>query len=174
DQKCWTSKPGQSFPPALTAPVTIGAIVATSIGQAQGTIYGNIASIVAIAVDPQPPVGTDPGKPGFGVITNVIADGANLFPPPAAIVATATQPATALPGQPVTVAIDLAAGSATAAAQVAVSETFDGLLPASATQTVARVDQSAHQAVSFAETAVAVPVRAATESSLDYQDRPAS
>ncbi len=79
DASCWTSKPGNSQPPA-TLSAYIGVIVSTSIAKQGSTIYGNIAALVVVQVDPNSPYGSDPGHPGFGTIAAVIQDGASLFP----------------------------------------------------------------------------------------------
>ena len=44
------------------------------------TIYGNIAALVVVQVDPSSPYGSDPGHPGLGTVAAVIHDGAGLFP----------------------------------------------------------------------------------------------
>ncbi|HKS23575.1 MAG TPA: carboxypeptidase regulatory-like domain-containing protein [Thermoanaerobaculia bacterium] len=75
---CWSSKPGQSFPPAAIERY-ISVIVSTSIGQTKGDIAGNIAATVVVRVDPVPQYGNDPGKQGYGTIVAVIDDGAHLF-----------------------------------------------------------------------------------------------
>ncbi len=79
DGKCWSSKPGQSNPPAAIERY-ISVIVSTSIAKNGGSVDGNIAAAVVLRVDPTPVYGNDPGKPGYGVIVAVIEDGANLFP----------------------------------------------------------------------------------------------
>jgi hypothetical protein len=79
DASCWTSKPGNSMPPA-TLPAYIGVIVSTSIAKQGSTIYGNIAALVVVQVDPGAQYGSDPGHPGFGTIAAVIQDGESLFP----------------------------------------------------------------------------------------------
>jgi RHS repeat-associated protein len=79
DANCWTSKPGNSSPPA-TIGAYIGAIVSTSLAKSGSTIYGNIAATVVLQVDPSSPYGPDPGHPGYGTIVAVIEDGAGLFP----------------------------------------------------------------------------------------------
>src|SRR6185369_3977795 len=78
DDKCWTSRPGDSNPPAQLDRY-IGVIVSTSVAKQGSEIYGNIAAVVVLRVEPVPPYGTDPGLPGFGTIAAVYADGANLF-----------------------------------------------------------------------------------------------
>jgi RHS repeat-associated protein len=84
DAACWASKPGNSSPPATLAPY-IGVIVSTSIAKGGSTIYGNIAAMVVVQVDPSSPYAPDPGHPGYGTVAAVIADGAALFPPGASI-----------------------------------------------------------------------------------------
>jgi RHS repeat-associated protein len=79
DSSCWTSKPGNSQPPA-TLSAYIGVIVSTSIAKQGSTIYGNIAALVVVQVDPSSPYGSDPGHPGYGTVAAVIQDGAGLFP----------------------------------------------------------------------------------------------
>jgi RHS repeat-associated protein len=79
DSSCWTSKPGNSKPPA-TLSSYIGVIVSTSIAKQGSSIYGNIAALVVVQVDPSSPYDSDPGHPGFGTVAAVIQDGASLFP----------------------------------------------------------------------------------------------
>jgi RHS repeat-associated protein len=75
---CWTSKPGNSSPPASIERY-ISVIVSTSIVKNGGSIDGNIAAVVVVRVDASPAYGNDPGKPGYGTIVAVITDGARLF-----------------------------------------------------------------------------------------------
>jgi RHS repeat-associated protein len=79
DASCWTSKPGNSAPPS-TLQAYIGVIVSTSIAKQGSTIYGNVAALVVVQVDPISPYGSDPGNPGFGTVAAIIQDGASLFP----------------------------------------------------------------------------------------------
>ncbi|HZF07956.1 MAG TPA: carboxypeptidase regulatory-like domain-containing protein [Thermoanaerobaculia bacterium] len=88
DQGCWTSKPGNSSPPATLADF-IQVIVATSANKSGSTVYGNIAATVVVEVDRTVPYSPNPGHPGFGTIVAVIDDGAGLFP--------ATRAAAAIP-----------------------------------------------------------------------------
>src|SRR5205807_111190 len=83
DSSCWTSRPGNSQPPA-TLSAYIGVIVSTSIAKQGSTIYGNIAALVVVQIDPSSPYGSDPGHPGYGTIAALIQDGAGLFPHAAA------------------------------------------------------------------------------------------
>jgi len=78
DASCWTSKPGNSPPPATLGDY-LEAIVSTSIAKQGSKIYGNIAALVVVRVDPGSGYAPDPGHPGFGTIVAVIADGAGLF-----------------------------------------------------------------------------------------------
>jgi RHS repeat-associated protein len=82
DAACWSSKPGDSSPPATLGDY-IEAIVSTSIAKQGSTIYGNIAALVVVRVDPGSAYAPGPGHPGFGTIVAVIADGEGLFPPAA-------------------------------------------------------------------------------------------
>jgi RHS repeat-associated protein len=79
DFGCWTAKPGTASPPA-TLPTYISVIVATSIGEVSGRVYGNIAAVVVLQVDTTPAYGPGLNQQGFGTIRAVIEDGAGLFP----------------------------------------------------------------------------------------------
>jgi RHS repeat-associated protein len=79
DPSCWTSKPGNSTPPA-TVEDYIGVIVSTAIAQDGSTIFGNVAALVVLQVDRTVTYGPDPGMPGYGTIVAVIVDGGSLFP----------------------------------------------------------------------------------------------
>jgi RHS repeat-associated protein len=89
DASCWTSKPGNSSPPATLGDY-IEAIVSTSIAKQGSTIFGNIAALVVVRVDPSSSYAPDPGHPGFGTIVAVISDGEGLFPQAASRRAAAT------------------------------------------------------------------------------------
>ena len=91
DASCWTSKPGNSQPPA-TLQAYIGVIVSTSIAKQGSSIYGNVAALVVVQVDPASPYGPNPGHPGYGTIAAVIQDGATLFPKAATRHALANNP----------------------------------------------------------------------------------
>jgi hypothetical protein len=73
DNSCWMSKPGNSKPPA-TLSSYIGVIVSTSIAKQGSTIYGNIAALVVVQVDPNSPYGSDPGHPGYEVEANCLQE----------------------------------------------------------------------------------------------------
>jgi hypothetical protein len=74
DGSCWTSKPGNSKPPASLG-AYIGAIVSTAIAKQGSQIYGNIAAMIVLQVDPSSPYGPDPGHPGTGRRQEVIGPG---------------------------------------------------------------------------------------------------
>ncbi len=78
DASCWTSKPGNSNPPAKLGNY-IQVIVATSIAKNGSTIYGNIAATVVLQVDTSSAYGPDPGHPGYGMVIAVLEDGAGVF-----------------------------------------------------------------------------------------------
>jgi len=78
DDKCWSSRPGDTDPPAQLDRY-IGVIVSTSVAKQGSEIYGNVAAVVVVRVEPIPQYGSDPGLPGFGTIAAVYADGAHLF-----------------------------------------------------------------------------------------------
>ncbi|HET9210780.1 MAG TPA: RHS repeat-associated core domain-containing protein, partial [Thermoanaerobaculia bacterium] len=94
DPSCWTSKTGNSNPPATVADF-IQVIVATSADLSGSTVYGNIAATVVVQVDRTLPYAPDPGHPGFGTIVAVIDDGASLFPPSRTAATTAKAAASA-------------------------------------------------------------------------------
>ncbi|HEX3529965.1 MAG TPA: carboxypeptidase regulatory-like domain-containing protein, partial [Thermoanaerobaculia bacterium] len=79
DQSCWSSKPGNSNPPATLGDF-IQVLVTTSVNKSGSTIYGNITSTVVVQVDRTAPYAPDPGHPGYGTIVAVIEDGGGLFP----------------------------------------------------------------------------------------------
>ncbi|MEW5848200.1 MAG: RHS repeat-associated core domain-containing protein [Myxococcota bacterium] len=72
---CWTSKPGNSHPPVMTAPARVQALVATSIDKQSGVVFGNIAGVVVLELDAAPAYGPDPGHPGYGTIVEVVMAG---------------------------------------------------------------------------------------------------
>jgi RHS repeat-associated protein len=93
DASCWTSKPGNSNPPAKLGNY-IQVIVSTSIGKSGSTIYGNIAATVVLQVDTSSVYGPDPGHPGYGTVIGVLEDGAGVFGS-TAVAALSAQAATA-------------------------------------------------------------------------------
>jgi RHS repeat-associated protein len=104
DQSCWTSKPGNSNPPATLGDF-IQVIVATSIAKQGSTIYGNIAATVVVQVDRTAPYAPDPGHPGYGTVVAVIEDGGGVFTQPATTSSAAmTADATASASVPLAVA----------------------------------------------------------------------
>jgi len=102
DPSCWTSKTGNSNPPATVADF-IQVIVSTSAALSGATVYGNIAATVVVQVDRTVPYAPDPGHPGFGTIVAVIDAGASLFPPSrTAAFTTTAKTAAAAPAQDLT------------------------------------------------------------------------
>ncbi len=144
-------------------------IISTIVVKRNGLIYGNIAA--AAVVKAEPGYGPDPGMPGFGTLVASIEDGAAVFPPPTAVAATQNQPPTVLPGQPFNVTLDVSNTGTTAASSVAATENFDGMSPASGSNTIGSITAGDHRTVSFAETIPVLPLRQASESSVDYQAR---
>lgn len=167
DNKCWSTKPGNSNPPA-TVPAYIGVIVSNAIDKSGSRIFGNIAGTVIVKVDASC-FKPDPGHQIFGTLVGNI-DGATL-PPPPTLVAVQSQPATALPGQPFAVTLDLVAGSSGPAANVTASEHFQGSTPAAGSAVIGTVTSAQHSIRTFNQTAPAVPARAAGETSAAYQSR---
>ncbi|MEO8379140.1 MAG: Ig-like domain-containing protein [Acidobacteriota bacterium] len=166
---CWISKGGQSWPPPVSIPSYIEVIVSTVIAKGGNDIYGNIAAAVVVKVEP----GYDPvpGKPGSGTIVAVIED-SGVFPPPALITATQTQPATVLPNESFTVTTTIAnASTATAATSVRLQETLDGLSPNAVTRDLGTIAQGGSQTTSFQTMAPSIPIRAASETPAEYLRR---
>ena len=171
DDHCWTSKPGNSFPPPLTVPAYIEVIISNAIAKQGSEIFGNIAAAAVCKVDPTPVYGPDPGKPGFCTLVDVVEDGAGLFPQPPALTATQTQPATVLPGQSFNVTAQITNSSTSQASNVTVNESFDGLTPATGTQTFVSILNGAQQTATFQVTSPAISLRQSNETSLAYQQR---
>jgi RHS repeat-associated protein len=167
---CWSTKPGQSFPPE-TIPAYIGVIVTTSMDKDGARDYGNIAAFVVVKVDPEPAYGPDPGKPGFGIITAVIEDGASIFSKPPAVTASQTQPPTVLPGQSFTVTVNLSNTSTIAATNLSISEDFINPPAPSASATLGLLQAASSQTQTFQVTAAAIPARRDGESNNEYQKR---
>jgi len=172
DDSCWSSKPGNSFPPA-TLPPFIRVIVSTAITMSgsTGEIFGNIASTAVCQVDPKPVYGNDPGKPGFCKLVAVLQDGGNIFPTPPALTATQTQPAKVLQQQSFNVTAAIANNSGSVADSVALNESFDGVTPATGNSSFSSILSGAQQTATFQVTSPAIPLRQSSESSVDYQTR---
>ncbi len=160
-QGCWGSKTGQSSPPARL-PEYIGVLVSTAIAKQQGKVYGNIAALAVLRVEPEPVYGPVPGKPGWGTLVDVI-DGGSAFPAPAQLVASQRQPGTVQPGQPFEVTVELSNPSSTRAERVNVSERFQGSLPSSGQQDAGALEPQANRRLTFAQTAPQVAPRGADE-----------
>ncbi|HEX8149782.1 MAG TPA: hypothetical protein VF591_21560, partial [Pyrinomonadaceae bacterium] len=170
DDSCWGTKPGQSFPP-VNLPEYIGVIVTTSADKRGAPDFGNTAALVVVKVAAEPRYGGDPGKPGFGTIVAVIADGEGLFPQPPSINATQVQPATVLPAQSFNVNVALVNSSTSPAANVSIGESFAGVSPPTATAQVGTLPAREGRTRTFGVTLPALPSRREGESSRDYQKR---
>ena len=165
---CWVSKGGQTWPPPISVPAYIEVIVSTVIAKAGTDIYGNIAGAAVVKVDPQPPYGPDPGKPGYGVIVAVIED-TDIFPAPAVIKASQTQPRTVLPNEQITVAATISnTSTATAATGVVFTEKLDGLSPEAGSETLGTINPGASRTVEFHAVVPDIPTRENNESPADY------
>lgn len=171
DDQCWHSKPGNSFPPPVTVPAFIEVMISTAITKHGSEIFGNIAAAAVCQVDPTPVYGPDPGKPGFCKLVAVVEDGANVFPQAPALTATQSQPPTVLPGQTFNVTAQITNSSSATASSVTVNENFDGLAPATGTQSFASILSGAQQTATFQVSSPVVPIRASSETSLAYQQR---
>jgi uncharacterized repeat protein (TIGR01451 family) len=171
DDQCWSSKPGQSFPPPLTLPAYIEVIISTAIsGDSTGEIFGNIAAAAVCQVDPNPPYGPDPGKPGFCKLVAVIED-AGVFPAKPGLLATQEQPPTVLPNQTFNVKTVITNNSSGVADAIVVNENFDGVTPVTGEDTFASLVNGEQVTATFPVTTPVVPVRQANETSLAYQQR---
>lgn len=172
DDLCWSSKPGQSFPPPLTLPAYIEVIISTAIsGNSTGEIFGNIAAAAVCQVDPTPAYGPDPGKPGFCKLVAIIEDGGPVFPPRPALIATQNQPPTVLPGQTYTVNAVVTNSSPTTAESVVVSENFDGVTPTTGSQSFASILNGQQETAGFQVTDPPIVPRQAGETTVQYEQR---
>jgi RHS repeat-associated protein/uncharacterized repeat protein (TIGR01451 family) len=170
NDSCWSTKPGQSFPPQ-TIPEYIGVIVTTSADKSGARDFGNIAALVVVKVAPEPRYGDDPGKPGFGTIFGVIADGEGIFPQPPSISALQTQLAAVLPAQSLSVAVTVANNSAVAATNVSIRESFTNLVPPTAAADMGALPAAGNQTRTFGVTIPPLPKRREDESNQAYQSR---
>jgi RHS repeat-associated protein len=165
---CWTSKGGQSWPPPVSVPAYIEVIVSTVVDKQGNDIYGNIAAAAVVRVDPQPRYEPVPGKPGWGVIVAVIED-SGVFPAPAVVTATQSQPQTVLPNEQFTITTRVTnASPSTAATNVVLTETLDGLTPDSASRTIGTINAAQTESVSFDATTPPVPIRQGSETAAEY------
>ncbi len=171
-QECWSSKGGQSFPPA-SLPEYIGVLVPNAIAKERGTLYGNVAALAVLRVDPQPPYGPVPGKPGWGTLVALV-DGGTVFPQPAALIASQRQPLSVLPGQSLDVTVDIGNPSGTQAGSVVVTERFEGVTPATGEQALGTIEPSQQRSATFTVTAPSVAPRGEGEPQADYLARLAS
>lgn len=170
NDSCWSTKPGQSSPPE-TIPAYIGVIVSTSIDKGGPRDFGNIAAMAVVKVDAQPPYGANPGKPGFGTIVAVIADGEGVFATSPVLSASQTQSTTTLPAQTLSVVLTVSNNSTTPATNVSVNESFTNLLPPTASAEVGALPAQGSQTRTFAAPIPALQARRQDESSQDYQKR---
>lgn len=169
---CWNVKPGQSFPPSGPLPDFIEVIISTVIDKNSDTVFGNVACGAVVKVDHTPPYGAVPGEPGFGWIAGVNGDCAGVFPQPAVVTASQTQPASVLPNQQITINTTVSnASTATAATNITVNETLDGLTPATATLNLGTAAAGGSQSGSFTAVVPAIPTRQSSETSTDYIQR---
>jgi RHS repeat-associated protein len=170
NDSCWSTKPGQSFPPE-TIPEHIGVIVTTSADKSGAPDFGNIAALVVVKVDPEPRYGAVPGKPGFGIITAVIADGEGVLGAFPSLAASQTQPASVLPAQNIGIDLTVTNNTAAAATNVVVNESFANLVPPGASDAIGTLPPSSSQARRFGATVPAILPRREYESGQDYQKR---
>jgi RHS repeat-associated protein len=169
---CWSVKPGQSFPPSGTLPDFIEVIVSTVIVKSSDTVFGNVACGAVVKVDHTPPYGAVPGQPGFGSIAGVTGDCAGVFPQPAIVTASQTQPASVLPNQQITINTTVKnASTATAATNVIANESLDGLTPATAALNLGTVAAGGTQTGSFQAVVPGIPTRQSSETATDYIQR---
>jgi RHS repeat-associated protein/uncharacterized repeat protein (TIGR01451 family) len=168
-QGCWDSKTGQSWPPA-SLPEYIGVIVSDAISKDRSTLFGNVAALAVVKVDPEPAYGPVPGKPGWGTLVALV-DGGSVFPQPAALVASQRQPLSVQPGQAFDVIVDVGNPTATRALSVVVSEQFEGVTPTSGEQALGTIEPSAQRSATFTVTAPSLAPRGADESQADYLAR---
>lgn len=172
---CWDVKPGQSFPPSATLPDFIEVIVSTVIVKSGSDVFGNIACGAVVKVDHTPPYGAVPGQPGFGTIVGVNGACGGVFPQPAVVTATQTQPASVLPNQQITIQTTVSnASTATAATSISVSEVLDGLTPGTVSLNLGSAAAGGNASASFQATVPAIPIRQGSETSIDYIQRLAS
>jgi RHS repeat-associated protein len=163
---CWVSKGGQSWPPPVSVPAFIEVIVSTAVAKQGNDIYGNIAAAAVVKIEAG--YGPVPGQPGYGTIVAVIED-SGVFPAPALVTATQSQPRTILPNEPFTVTTRITnASSSTAATNVALTETLDGLTPDSASRTIGTINAGQSESVSFEATTPSIPIRQGSETAAEY------
>jgi RHS repeat-associated protein len=170
NDSCWSTKPGQSFPPPAI-PEYIGVIVTTSADKSGAPDFGNIAALVVVKVDREPRYGDTPGKPGFGIITAVIADGEGVLGGSPSLSASQTQAPSVLPSQPLSVTLTVSNNSTAAAANVSARESFHNLGAPDASAEAGTLPSGGSQTRTFGATVPALPPRRDDESSPDYQRR---
>lgn len=170
-QGCWQASPGNSGTPPSSLPSFIEVIVSTAITKQGSAIFGNTACGVVLKVDANPVYGPDPGHPGFGVITAVNGDCAGVLPKPAVLTAKQSQVTPVLPQQQVPVSASISNSGATDASNATLNETFDGLIPANATQSFTTIAAGQSASASFLTSVPAISARQSNEASTDYETR---
>lgn len=169
---CWQVKPGQSFPPSGTLPDFIEVIISTAIDKSGDTVFGNIACGAVVKIDRTPPYGAVPGQPGFGTIVGVNGSCGGVFPQPAVVTATQTQPASVLPNQQITIQATVSnASTATTATGISVSEVLDDLTPGTVSLNLGNAAAGGNTSASFQATVPAIPIRQGSETTTDYIQR---
>src|SRR5262249_33280284 len=112
-----------------------------------------------------------PGKPGFCKLVAVIEDGGNVFPARPALIAVQDQPASVLPAQTFSVNTIITNSSSAAANSVVLNEGFDGVTPATGSQSFPTILNGQHQPAPFQVTTPPIPLRQGNETSVDYEQR---
>ena len=170
-QGCWQASPGSSGNPPSTLPSFIEVMVATAIVKQGSDIFGNISCGAVLKVDASPAYGPDPGHPGFGVVAAVNGDCAGVFPKPAVLTATQSQITPVLPQQQVAVSASIKNSGATNAGNATLNETFDGLIPANATQSFTAIAAGQSVSAAFQTNVPAIAARQGNEAGADYEAR---
>jgi RHS repeat-associated protein len=172
---CWQVKPGQSFPPSGTLPDFIEVIVSTVVVKSGDNVFGNAACGAVVKVDHTPPYGAVPGQPGFGTIAGVNGDCAGVFPQPAVVSASQSQPASVLPNQQITVTTTVNNSSAaTTASNITANEVLDGLTPGTISLNLGTAAPAGSVSTTFQATVPGIPPRQGSETAADYIQRLAS
>jgi len=170
-QACWSVKDGESFPPAAL-PLYIGVAVSTAINKINSNVYGNVAAVAVVKVDPAPAYGPDPGKPGFGTIVSIAAD-SNVFPQPS-VAAVQSQPANVFPGEPFNVLLKLTNNGGAPAQNLTASATFTNATTPSATASLTALAPASASTLTFAQSTAVPAVRQSGETTSNYEARLAS
>src|SRR5437667_7247530 len=118
----------------------------------------------------EPGYGQSPGQQGWGTIVAVIED-SGIFPPPAMVGVTQTQPAIVQPGQAVAVAVSVTDSSTVGATNVQLSESLDGLSPATGSYSFGSLGGGATQTTTVTANVPSIAVRGGGEMTSDYLQR---